>query len=79
MELSQPTNTKGNNPNETEESVTIKVGMDDFELLKVLGSGGFGKVVQVRKKDDQKVYAMKMIKKSKIKESTKRIQDVTFS
>jgi len=41
-----------------------------------LGSGGFGKVVQVRKKDDNKIYAMKMVKKSRLKESTKRLQDI---
>uniref|UniRef100_A0A7S3GC72 non-specific serine/threonine protein kinase n=1 Tax=Palpitomonas bilix TaxID=652834 RepID=A0A7S3GC72_9EUKA len=43
-----------------------RLGPDDFEQLKVIGKGGFGKVVQVRKKDDQKVYAMKMLKKSEV-------------
>lgn len=40
--------------------------MDDFELLKVLGKGSFGKVMQVRKKDTSRIYAMKIIKKSHI-------------
>lgn len=40
--------------------------MEDFELLKVLGKGSFGKVMQVRKKDTSRVYAMKIIKKSHI-------------
>jgi len=40
-----------------------KVGLDDFELLKVIGRGSFGKVMQVRKKTDGKIYAMKILKK----------------
>lgn len=42
------------------------VGVDDFELLKVLGKGNFGKVMQVRKKDTGRIYAMKVLKKSSI-------------
>jgi len=38
--------------------------VDDFELLKVIGKGSFGKVMQVRKKDSKKIYAMKVLKKS---------------
>lgn len=43
-----------------------RVGPKDFELLKVLGKGGYGKVFQVRKvtgKDSSKVFAMKVLKK----------------
>lgn len=43
-----------------------KVGIGDFELMKVLGRGAFGKVMQVRKKDDGQVYAMKILKKAAI-------------
>ena len=42
---------------------TDKVSVADFELLKVLGRGSFGKVMQVRRKADGKVYAMKILKK----------------
>jgi len=45
---------------------TEKVSLVDFELLKVLGRGSFGKVMQVRKKTDGKVYAMKILKKRAI-------------
>jgi len=38
----------------------------DFELLKVIGKGSFGKVMQVRKKDTQRVYALKTIRKAHI-------------
>lgn len=43
-----------------------RVGPKDFELLKVLGKGGYGKVFQVRKvtgKDSSKIFAMKVLKK----------------
>ena len=37
-----------------------RVGLDDFDLLKVLGKGGFGKVMLVRRKDTSDIYAMKV-------------------
>lgn len=40
--------------------------IDDFDLLKVIGKGSFGKVMQVRKKDTQRVYALKSIRKAHI-------------
>jgi serum/glucocorticoid-regulated kinase 2 len=40
--------------------------MDDFELLKVVGKGSFGKVMQVRKKDTYRIYALKSIRKAHI-------------
>lgn len=43
-----------------------RVGIQDFELMKVLGRGAFGKVMQVRKKDTGKIYAMKILKKAAI-------------
>ena len=40
--------------------------VEDFDLLKVIGKGAFGKVMLVRKKSSKsgKVYAMKVLKKS---------------
>lgn len=43
-----------------------KVVLDDFILLKVIGKGSFGKVMQVRMKTDGKIYAMKVLKKENI-------------
>jgi hypothetical protein len=34
----------------------------DFTILKVLGSGGFGKVYKVRNKLDSKFYALKVVR-----------------
>ncbi|CAK9152152.1 unnamed protein product [Ilex paraguariensis] len=42
------------------------VGLEDFEVMKLVGKGGFGKVFQVRKKDTSEIYAMKVIRKDKI-------------
>jgi len=43
-----------------------KVGLRDFSLLKVVGKGSFGKVMQVRKKDTGRIYAMKVLHKANI-------------
>jgi serum/glucocorticoid-regulated kinase 2 len=43
-----------------------KVNMQDFDLLKVLGRGSFGKVMMVRKKDTAEIFAMKVLKKEAI-------------
>jgi serum/glucocorticoid-regulated kinase 2 len=45
--------------------------LDDFDLVKVIGKGGFSKVFQVRKKDTGKIYAMKTLSKAKIKKDNK--------
>jgi serine/threonine protein kinase len=42
------------------------LSINDFELLKVIGQGSFGKVLQVKKKDTGKIYAMKILKKAEL-------------
>lgn len=46
-----------------------KIGVQDFDLLTVIGKGSFGKVLQVRKKDNGKIYAMKVLNKKNILEN----------
>ncbi|XP_041132635.1 LOW QUALITY PROTEIN: ribosomal protein S6 kinase alpha-5-like [Polyodon spathula] len=51
-----------------------KVGIENFELLKVLGTGAYGKVFLVRKisgHDVGKLYAMKVLKKATIIQKAK--------
>jgi len=43
-----------------------KVCLEDFDLLKVLGKGGFGKVMLVRKKGTTDIFAMKVLKKEAV-------------
>ncbi|KXN66960.1 Pkinase-domain-containing protein [Conidiobolus coronatus NRRL 28638] len=43
-----------------------ELSIQDFDLLKVIGKGSFGKVMQVRKRDTNRIYAMKILNKSKI-------------
>ncbi|KAI3750566.1 hypothetical protein L2E82_21228 [Cichorium intybus] len=44
------------------------VGLEDFDFMKVVGKGAFGKVYQVRKRDTSEIYAMKVVRKDKILE-----------
>lgn len=46
----------------TGETITI----EDFNLLKVLGRGAFGKVMLVEKKDTREVFALKSLRKDEI-------------
>ncbi|KDO18020.1 AGC protein kinase [Saprolegnia parasitica CBS 223.65] len=40
------------------------VCLEDFSLIRVIGKGSFGKVTLVRKKDNSKVFAMKILNKA---------------
>ncbi|EPS74416.1 hypothetical protein M569_00341, partial [Genlisea aurea] len=42
--------------------------LEDFEFLKLVGRGAFGKVYQVKKKDTSEIFAMKVVRKDKILE-----------
>ena len=49
-------------------AATRKLSPDDFEILKLVGQGAFGKVFQVKKRDSGNIYAMKVMKKDRILE-----------
>ncbi|XP_038995268.1 serine/threonine-protein kinase AtPK2/AtPK19-like isoform X2 [Hibiscus syriacus] len=44
------------------------IGLKDFEVLKVVGQGAFGRVYQVRRSGTSDIYAMKVMRKDKIME-----------
>ena len=41
-----------------------RLGVDDFESLKVIGKGAFGEVRLVQKVDTGHIYAMKILRKA---------------
>jgi serum/glucocorticoid-regulated kinase 2 len=42
------------------------ISINDFSLLTVIGKGSYAKVILVKKKDNNKIYAMKILKKKYI-------------
>ncbi|CAM8949207.1 unnamed protein product [Rhodiola kirilowii] len=52
----------------SEPAKALGVSLDDFEVLKIVGQGAFGRVYQVRKKGTSDIYAMKVMRKDKIME-----------
>ena len=40
-----------------------KLTIEDFTIIKVVGKGSYGKVLLVKKNDDENIYAMKVLKK----------------
>lgn len=56
---------------------TSEVTLEDFEILKNLGSGASGEIYLVRKKSSQKMYALKVIKKQEV--SKKNQQEYTWN
>lgn len=63
--------TQGSSREEVENllSPTYKVNKDDFEYIKVIGRGSFGKVYLARKKDSTEPIALKVIRKDKLVEN----------
>jgi serine/threonine protein kinase len=48
----------------------------DFELLKVIGMGAFGKVLQVRNKQSKQILAMKIISKRQLRKKSGYIENI---
>ena len=51
-----------------------KISKDDFKIIKVIGRGTFGKVFMVKKKDSDKIYAMKVLKKEQVATKNLRVK-----
>lgn len=72
MDLSanESNNTQGMDEEEADQVDDLvtgaKISHADFQTLKVVGRGSFGKVYLVRKKSDGKAYAMKILKKDQL-------------
>ena len=62
---------------EGNQEFTTKVVRGDFDEMKVLGKGSFGKVLLVRYKKNQKLYAMKILKKAVIMKNNEEIHTKT--
>ena len=65
---------KAANLTNVKKSSSCTVSMDDFELLKVLGTGAYGKVFLAKKKtgvDAGQLFAMKVLKKATIVQKRK--------
>lgn len=43
--------------------VSSSLGLQDFDLLRVIGRGSYAKVLLVRLKKTERIYAMKVVKK----------------
>ena len=47
-------------------AINKEMTINDWTFIRVVGKGKFGKVMQVRKNDDNKIYAMKVSKKKEL-------------
>lgn len=51
--------------------IANEVNLDSFEMNCVIGKGAYAKVLLVRKKDTKELYALKVLKKSGIKQDAR--------
>ena len=54
-----------------------KYCVDDFQIIRVLGKGAFGKVMLVKAKDSQTIYAMKSLSKQQLLEKNEVVHTQT--
>lgn len=61
-------------------SQALVLGLPDFELIRVIGRGSYAKVLLVRLKKNEQVYAMKVVKKELVHDDEVRTEreDIDF-
>jgi serum/glucocorticoid-regulated kinase 2 len=57
---------------EQKERMTDKVNVNSFSLISVIGKGSYAEVILARKKDTGTIYALKILKKSKIEQRNQK-------
>ena len=65
-ELKSPTEDKDIEIPEELRAISQKINVEEFEILKVLGRGTYGKVMLVRHITTRKLFALKSLKKSRV-------------
>ena len=53
----------------------IKVGLEDFDNIKEIGKGAFGKVLLVKKKNTGNLYAMKIVSKAMFESNNSSLEN----
>lgn len=59
-------------------SQALGLGLPDFELIRVIGRGSYAKVLLVRLKKNEQVYAMKVVKKELVHDDEVRTERERF-
>lgn len=55
------------------------LGLQDFDLLRVIGRGSYAKVLLVRLKKTDRIYAMKVVKKELVNDDEVSMVFMSFS
>ena len=48
---------------QTQKFDQLSASLSDYEILKLVGRGGFAKVYQIKRKQDERIFALKVMKK----------------
>lgn len=59
-------------------SQDLVLGLSDFELIRVIGRGSYAKVLLVRLKKNEQMFAMKVVKKELVHDDEVRPSDGSF-